>query len=646
MLFQPQTCWYLLQGMKTREGAILLQQFGIQGSVSQLEAFAKQVDGHPLTLELVAGFLREYCDCQLNRAKELGLEKFEELVAEAKGLHRHKQDVRLSWILQEHFQRLSSTQASFLVDLSVYRQPFDFQTVRGMLNLDDQVKPLDIQKLLQELFNRSLLLKTQDGCYQYQALVQQYSQQKVTDLSAAHQKAIDYYLLHTKASPWQTLDDVTEYLEIFYHHCELQQYTQAFDTIYNGSSYHDCCDNFLHLGGYNAIRVLLYSQLIQEWQSSNEDERWKFNASLTSLGNAYLSLGEYHQVIDYHQQSLVIQQEIGDRSGIAGSLNNLGNVYYSLGQYQQAIEYYQRSLEISQEIRDRQGEANSFGNLGSASRSLGEYQQAIEYHKKSLEISQEIGDISGIANSFNNLGIASDSLGQYQPAIEYHKKSLEISQEIGSRGGEANSLGNLGSASRSLGEYQQAIDYYQQSLKISQEIDDRSCIAKSLNNLGSASHFLGEYQQAIDYYQQSLKISQEIGDRSGIANSLGNLGNAYHSLGEYHQAIEYYQQSLVIKWEIGDRRGEANSWFNLAVTLTKLNREQDAMGAYRNARVLFQAMELNEYVQMTDNKIQKIETSLAKASHSTARNWLLTAFSFIWCRVQKFWGFVRNHFNS
>jgi len=291
--------------------------------------------------------------------------------------------------------------------------------------------------------------------------------------------SIAYYLLHTKASPWQTLDDVTEYLEIFYHHCELQQYTQAFDTIYND------CDDFLSLRGYNNIRVELYGRLVQEWQPSNQDETWKFGASLTSLGNASHSLGEYQQALDYHQQSLKISQEIGDRSGIASSLMGLGNASYSLG----------------------------------------------------------------------------------------------------------------------------------------------------------------EYQQAIDYYQQSLKIKQEIGDRSGIAKSLNNLGSASDSLGEYQQAIDYYQQSLKIKQEIGDRRGEANSWFNLAVTLTKLNREQDAIGAYRNARALFQAMELNEYVQMTDKKIQKIETSFGKASLLTARNWLFAAFSFIWCRVQKFWGFVRNHFN-
>ncbi len=51
-------------------------------------------------------------------------------------------------------------------------------------------------------------------------------------------------------------------------------------------------------------------------------------------------------------------REIGDRQGEATSLGNLGNAYNSLGQYQQAIDFHQQSLEIAWEIGDRQGEGN------------------------------------------------------------------------------------------------------------------------------------------------------------------------------------------------------------------------------------------------------------------------------------------------
>jgi hypothetical protein len=161
VLFQPQRCWYDLAGMKISEGAELLQQLGIQGTVTELSDFACAVDGHPLTLRLAAGFLREYCDSQLSRAKELG-KQFKQVAAEAEGLHRDKRDACLSWILQQHFERLTEIQRGFLFNLSVYRQPFDYQAAARMLPADGEVAAMTIQKLLQELFNRSLLLKTED----------------------------------------------------------------------------------------------------------------------------------------------------------------------------------------------------------------------------------------------------------------------------------------------------------------------------------------------------------------------------------------------------------------------------------------------------------------------------------------------------
>lgn len=418
----------------------MLQQLGIQGSVTELSAFARVVDGHPLILRLAAGYLREYCGSQLSRVQEMG-KQFEQIAAEAEGLHRDKQDACLSWILQQHFQRLTTTQRDFLFNLSVHRQPFDYQAAARMLPADGEVTPMTIQQSLRELFNRSLLLEAEDK-YLYQPLIRQYVQQQGMDLRVAHQKAINYYLLNLKQRPWQTIDDVTEYLETFYHHCELKQYAQAFNTIRYSSS-NDDCDNFLSLSGYSAIRVQLYSQVVQAWQPS-ENEIWKFSASLNSLGSAY--------------------------------------------------------------------------------------------------------------------------------------------------------------------------------------------------------YFLGEYHQAIDYYQQSLEIVQEIGDRSGIAYSLNNLGSAYDALGEYQQAIDYHQQSLVIAREIGDRRGEADTWFNLAIVLNKLNQQQDAMGAYRNSRQLYQAMQLDADVQDCDNEIQQIEASLAAVSQPVVRRFPVGVLGFVWRWLQRLWALVRGRF--
>ncbi|NEP02757.1 MAG: tetratricopeptide repeat protein [Symploca sp. SIO2E9] len=601
ILFQSQPCWHLLRGMNISDGGLLLQRLGIQETVTQLEEFSKAVDGHPLTLQLVAGYLREYCHSQLSSAWELGLKQFE-LVAEAQGVHRDKQDARLSWILQQHFQRLTPVQQNFLVNLSVYRQAFNHQAAGWMLASETEVvKPVVVQKELRELFNRSLLLETEDRKYRFQPLVQQYAQQQTTDINTAHQKAIAYYNSNTKQQPWQTLEDVRAYLEIFYHYCQLEQYAQAFDTI-------GICDEFLDLRGYNTIRVEVYGQLVQEWKL-NQDNQWKLSASLTFLGNAYYSLGQYQQAIEYHQKSLKIFRAIGNRSGIANSLNNLGIAYNFLRQYQQALDYLQQSLQIFQQIPNHSGIAKSLMNLGIAYNCLGKYQQALDYLQQSLQIFQQIVNRSGIAHSLMHLGIVYKSLGKYQQALDYLQQSLQIFQQIGNRSGISDSLNNLGIAYKSLGKYQQALDYYQQSLQIKKEIGNRFGIANSLMNLGNAYYALGKYQQALDYYQQSLQIKKEIGNRSGTANSLIGLGIAYNCLRQYQRALDYFQQSLPITQEIGDRHGEAKSCFNSGFALKELGKTSEAITAYRNARQLYQAMGLDAKVQNCDHVIETLNST-------------------------------------
>ena len=101
-----------------------------------------------------------------------------------------------------------------------------------------------------------------------------------------------------------------------------------------------------------------------------DSRRGEANA-LGNLGIAYYSLGDYERAIDFHQQSLDIAREIGDRLGEANALGNLGVAYHSLGDYERAIDFHQQSLDIDRQTGDRRGESNALGNLGNGVLFLG-----------------------------------------------------------------------------------------------------------------------------------------------------------------------------------------------------------------------------------------------------------------------------------
>ena len=596
--------WIELKGLKPPEGAQLLAESQITGD---LKNFSRRVDGHPLLLRLVADLiLAEFPqNPSLERLADLGLGNLSQLLSDPQVVGSHRQEtVGIALVLDASFQRLSQRQQELFTKTSIYRREFDSPAAKAVMDNYPEIALSEITADLRELQRRSLLEEKEENrqrIFSFQPLVWEYAQYKAGDQRELHQKAIAYYLSIAQPDSWEILNDVQPYLEIFYHCYQLTEYDNAFDIL-------RAIDDFLTRRGYYQTRADYYLELVTVYQQQEEQTNWNYAASLSSLGNAYYFLGEYQKAIEFHQQSLEITREIGDRRGEASSYMGLGNVYLSLGEYPKAIEFHQQSLAIDREIGDRGGEAKSYNNLGNVYYSLGEYQKASEFHQQSLAILREIGDRGGEAASYNNLGTVYNSLGEYQKAIEFHQQSLAITREIGDRGGEAASYGNLGNVYYSLGEYQKASEFYQQSLAITREIGDRGGEANSYMGLGNVYYSLGEYQKAVEFHQQSLAIKREIGDRGGEAESYNNLGAVYYSLGEYQKAIEFYQQSLAITREIGDRGSEAKAWFNLGLTYYKLDRISEAKEAFLQSRELYQALGLAADVQKCDDQIRQLET--------------------------------------
>ncbi|HEY9803876.1 MAG TPA: tetratricopeptide repeat protein [Leptolyngbyaceae cyanobacterium] len=454
--------WLHLKGLRVDEGVALLTELGIRGNLAE---FVELVDGHPLLLRLVADLLEEEYpqDPNLNRLADLGLGNLQQLLTNPQvvGVHR-RENVGMVLVLDASFNRLNKLQKALLLNISVYRSGFDSAAAMAVLPGNSES---EIETELTNLVKRSLLVKKLNGkqSFEFQPVVLEYVRYKAGDQTQAHQRAINYYLLNVKPKPWHAKEDIREYLEVFHHWYQLENYVSAFNIL-------NFCDNFFLLRGYYTDQVELYEQLVSKWEEIGERKNKNYQASLTSLGNAYYSLGQYQRAIDFYQQSLEIQREIGDRFGEGNSLGNLGNAYNSLGQYQRAIDFLQQSLEIQREIGDRNGEGFSLRNLGNAYNSLGQYQRAIDFLQQSLEIKREIGDRNGEGSSLIGLGNAYGSLGDYPQAIEFYQQSLEISTEIGDIRGQANTWFNLGLALENVNREADALGAYRNACELFQKM--------------------------------------------------------------------------------------------------------------------------------------------------------------------------------
>jgi tetratricopeptide (TPR) repeat protein len=488
-----------LGGFTPTEGATYLDGQQIVGESSTLEALSDLGQGHPLLLKFAASWLKETA---AGRLEASGLSFFEGLFQQGRedtalGAQLTTAESQVEQIFKALLARLMPQRRELLLAVSVYRQPFTLAQAQAM---DDQVMAPDLAALVDRGF-----LMGQGERWTLHPLVQTLVQAELEAAgqgTAAHQRAVAYFLGQLVGDRVE-LSDV---LECFYHHMQLQDYGAAYDVI-------ERVTEWLERQGYYQRLVDVYGQLVTAWQAAapttTEDQR-RWANSLNNLGLAYFSLGEYRRAISFHEQSLEIKREIGDRRGEAASLGNLGNAYASLGEYRWAISFHEQHNEIARAIGDRRGEATSLGNLGNAYASLGEYRWAISFHEQHNEIAREIGDRRGEATSLGGLGNAYGSLGEYRRAISFHEQHNEIAREIGDRFGEAASLGNLGNAYKLLGEYRQAISFYEQCLEIMRAIGDRHGEARSLFNRALALAKIDDYWAGRQSLEQARALYVEL----------------------------------------------------------------------------------------------------------------------------------------
>ena len=133
------------------------------------------------------------------------------------------------------------------------------------------------------------------------------------------------------------------------------------------------------------------------------------------------------------EQSLAIQQQIGDRKGEGGTLNNIGQIYSDKGDHDTALRYLEQSLAITQQISDRQGEGATLINISQIYNAKGDHDTALRYLEQSLAIQQQIGDIASLAATLNNMGaILLDQKNDIEQATIAFWKSYNILQRLGS----------------------------------------------------------------------------------------------------------------------------------------------------------------------------------------------------------------------
>jgi len=299
---------------------------------------------------------------------------------------------------------------------------------------------------------------------------------------------------------------------------------------------------------FKKARKIADANLASSTQPALEKKYLTFLAkALNSIGFVYNDQGDIPKALEYYHKSLKIDEEIGNKNGIANSLNNIGFVYKNQGDIPNALEFYHKSLKLYEEIGDKIGLAASLSNIGIVYYFQGDTYKAVEFLHKSLKIEEEIGNKSGIAYSFNNIGAVYNNDGDIPKALEYYHKSLKIDEETGDKNAIAISLYNIGSLYVDQGDIPKALELYRKGLKIHEAMGNKRGLASSLYNIGDIELSHGDLEQAFDYGSRGLVIAREIGSPELISSNAHLLSQVSKKQGIFQKALEMYELHILMR---------------------------------------------------------------------------------------------------
>ncbi len=267
--------------------------------------------------------------------------------------------------------------------------------------------------------------------------------------------------------------------------------------------------------------------------------------ALDFIGFIYRNQGNATQALNYYKQSLKIEEETGNKKGLAESLNNIGYVYDNLGDIPKAISYYERSLKIREEINDKEGIAYSLLNIAFVYSMQRDVLKAMDSYERALHIFIETNDKSGLGHCYNNMASIYYKQKNVSKAITYFQKALKLREETGDKSDIANSFSNLGSVHDKQGDLSIALDYFFKSLRLRKEIDEKQGISSAFDHIGAVYLKQKKYALAHSYADSALVLSKELGFPENLIDVELTLSMIDSASGNYAGAYEHYKQFVI-----------------------------------------------------------------------------------------------------
>ncbi len=306
-------------------------------------------------------------------------------------------------------------------------------------------------------------------------------------------------------------------------------------------------------------------------------------ASLAEIAQVQLSLGKPDAALAAYNDALKIRREIGAKKEAGDTLIDLGDVYFERGQSDQALQMFKESLQIQRDAGDETYQALCLNNIGNTYLQKGENEDALTYLQQALQLREKLNVPGDIAETVHNLGEAYANLGQYDQAMTSHMRALDLYRKGGDSQGAAVVSHSLGLVFEYQGRLGPAVGALQDAVKTFRDAGDRSSrMAQALNDLGAVLAQAGRGADSIPLLEEAQGLARGLKNDALSAAILNSQGDAHFYQGEVKAANDSYQQALHLASHTTDKNVLLASKLNLAKVAIAEGRSSSAASELRS----------------------------------------------------------------
>lgn len=165
-------------------------------------------------------------------------------------------------------------------------------------------------------------------------------------------------------------------------------------------------------------------------QPEENHDRARDGDSLTASIEESQSSEDNDREIQFHQQSIEIARNIGDRHEEAVSLTKLSQVYREIQEYSKAIECDREAIEIWKTLENPEEEAKTWQNLATAYYQTQQSSQVIQCYDRLIQIYRETNQKQKEAQAAIALGRLCQELGKFREGMALINAGNQILSDI------------------------------------------------------------------------------------------------------------------------------------------------------------------------------------------------------------------------